>query len=210
MRGKQLETITVSFPGRITPAHAGKTHSLLSQNFHTSDHPRACGENFPCQFFISLTGGSPPRMRGKRNISYAATLYGRITPAHAGKTEKSVAPYAKSADHPRACGENRLHALSLYCVIGSPPRMRGKRYTDSRIKGVGRITPAHAGKTRPLRHRQAHTSDHPRACGENRVECVKRPKIDGSPPRMRGKRGLVMRRTRALRITPAHAGKTHI
>ena len=86
--------------------------------------------------------------------------------------------------------------------------MRGKRYTDSRIKGVGRITPAHAGKTSISIFIAGYPPDHPRACGENAVVFDQEDCNLGSPPRMRGKRNVRQMFGYKMRITPAHAGKT--
>ena len=71
-----------------------------------------------------------------------------------------------------------------------------------------RITPACAGKTTLGRTAYMRSSDHPRVCGENETEETVYVAENGSPPRVRGKRG---RGTTALapgRITPACAGKT--
>ena len=86
--------------------------------------------------------------------------------------------------------------------------MRGKPWTRETAPERERITPAHAGKT-ALRPPVAHRStDHPRACGENRKYGVGLSTMYGSPPRMRGKRVACVVRVRLHRITPAHAGKT--
>ena len=50
--------------------------------------------------------------------------------------------------------------------------------------------------------------DHPRACGENMLRLSAQSSAKGSPPRMRGKLRFPFSRLGALRITPAHAGKT--
>ena len=147
-------------------------------------------------------------MRGKHRLERALDDMARITPAHAGKTLLSLSALMRDADHPRACGENRYKCYEDKVPIGSPPRMRGKHSIDSAVLKLLRITPAHAGKTLLRRINALVKADHPRACGEN-MQCRRgRLTRRGSPPRMRGKRGWVMRRTRALRITPAHAGKT--
>ena len=86
--------------------------------------------------------------------------------------------------------------------------MRGKRYTDSRIKGVGRITPAHAGKTSISILITGYPPDHPRACGENCLSPGELVQQVGSPPRMRGKPASEDLSALTGRITPAHAGKT--
>ena len=66
-------------------------------------------------------------MRGKPTLNDGWNEYGRITPAHAGKTLLAIADVNGVEDHPRACGENNL------CY--------------NRFNIVIRITPAHAGKT---------------------------------------------------------------
>ena len=71
----------------------------------------------------------------------------RITPAHAGKTDKLSYSKLKDRDHPRACGENFLYADTDSLHLGSPPRMRGKPKRLLVDSFGDRITPAHAGKT---------------------------------------------------------------
>ena len=66
MRGKLPSIICGSASTRITPAHAGKTHTLID-----------------CRV---RRGGSPPRMRGKLKPDFGRDGRSRITPAHAGKT----------------------------------------------------------------------------------------------------------------------------
>ena len=86
--------------------------------------------------------------------------------------------------------------------------MRGKPASEDLSALTGRITPAHAGKTRRAAGASLTRTDHPRACGENR-DCIAEDIPDhGSPPRMRGKRARVFGGSSYRRITPAHAGKT--
>ena len=152
--------------------------------------------------------GSPPRMRGKPSFAAAILLPSRITPAHAGKTSSITSFSCCRSDHPRACGENRYKCYEDKVPIGSPPRMRGKHSIDSAVLKLLRITPAHAGKTLLRRINALVKADHPRACGENAALVPLFPASPGSPPRMRGKLLISLRSTGALRITPAHAGKT--
>ncbi len=51
--------------------------------------------------------------------------------------------------------------------MGSPPRMRGKRWLEMEKFKYNGITPAHAGKTPPAGAVLSDRQDHPRACGEN-------------------------------------------
>ena len=147
-------------------------------------------------------------MRGKRRAGACQGRPARITPAHAGKTEKDIPYLIRFSDHPRACGENRRRYDSAGGERGSPPRMRGKQRETLLERTRRRITPAHAGKTRGCCRPRSRCADHPRACGENsRAESIGCG-WSGSPPRMRGKRKARPRCAVPVRITPAHAGKT--
>ena len=86
--------------------------------------------------------------------------------------------------------------------------MRGKRDDISDFSCDNRITPAHAGKTTCSPVASKIFTDHPRACGENGRTMSPSMRWRGSPPRMRGKRGLLPSSNSQFRITPAHAGKT--
>ena len=106
MRGKRLCLLSLLRNPRITPAHAGKTHSTTGIQRFNTDHPRACGENKNSDFLHCHLSGSPPRMRGKLRHAKSRHGFRRITPAHAGKTRARSAWILTRTDHPRACGEN--------------------------------------------------------------------------------------------------------
>ena len=72
--------------GRITPAYAGNT-SLRHHQVHTEqDHPRLCGEYGSRPLKPCNPTGSPPPMRGIRNLQIRSQPALRITPAYAGNT----------------------------------------------------------------------------------------------------------------------------
>ena len=71
-----------------------------------------------------------------------------------------------------------------------------------------RITPAYAGKTTNYRDNTAENKDHPRVCGKDANNKDKKPKWQGSPPRMRERHFAELLHSFPLRITPAYAGKT--
>ena len=167
VRGKRCRRSIFCQDCRITPACAGKTLSPALRVSAPTDHPRVCGENIiSCAPRIG-SHGSPPRVRGKRDTGEQKACAMRITPAHAGKTTSVPLNNPLWTDHPRACGENASIVLYFATLVGSPPRMRGKRIRYSTSRAMRRITPAHAGKTTPSRTRMAAISDHPRVCGEN-------------------------------------------
>ena len=147
-------------------------------------------------------------MRGKLQPARISDIGFRITPAHAGKTRRGGPRHGVYADHPRACGENRVCAKEIFVECGSPPRMRGKPLRTPHLCKSVRITPAHAGKTALYCASSMSASDHPRACGENWKRALTLSATSGSPPRMRGKRKEVSHGRKGIRITPAHAGKT--
>ena len=91
---------------------------------------------------------------------------------------------------------------------GSPPRVRGKPYTELETAKIDRITPARAGKTQIPLPFSPFFADHPRACGENAVIPLATQARNGSPPRVRGKLPVNPHYKAFRRITPARAGKT--
>ena len=111
-------------------------------------------------------------------------------------------------DHPRVCGENRLLYALISCVLGSPPRVRGKLDNARLFRAVRRITPACAGKTETDRDKLKAEEDHPRVCGENAPSTSTGCATRGSPPRVRGKLRVDLGGNEDMRITPACAGKT--
>ena len=105
MRGKGIFSTLALRDIGITPAHAGKRGRVPVRGGEFQDHPRACGEKGdPPQGGTPATG-SPPRMRGKGATPALALCHVRITPAHAGKSDRPAHHRNCRADHPRACGE---------------------------------------------------------------------------------------------------------
>ena len=147
MRGK-LEYINPLIErGRITPAGAGKTIQRFRNECTARDHPRRCGENLKCCQPEPAKKGSPPQVRGKLSQSPRDAELNRITPAGAGKTTHRGLMTKKFEDHPRRCGENVNRFLGEFKNIGSPPQVRGKRFSRLRKTSRHGITPAGAGKT---------------------------------------------------------------
>ena len=131
---------------RITPAHAGRMLGLRRILAVTEDHPRACGKNYTCFTTITLTQGSPPRMREELNKGNTTSSLERITPAHAGRIFILMKYILVIQDHPRACGKNFESAAYVARYVGSPPRMREEFCCSISKVSSGGITPAHAGR----------------------------------------------------------------
>ena len=86
--------------------------------------------------------------------------------------------------------------------------MRGKGRLRQRRQHHRRITPAYAGKSRPVLWLSVETQDHPRLCGEKLSFLPLSRRVSGSPPPMRGKALGKPFSKRRCRITPAYAGKS--
>ena len=147
-------------------------------------------------------------MRGKELHGSGWILPPGITPAHAGKSLLARRMSFGARDHPRACGEKYSFNIIVERQEGSPPRMRGKEAGGARHLLQVRITPAHAGKSRPPHPDARQMQDHPRACGEKLEHSNSILHLSGSPPRMRGKDVPALDFSHYDGITPAHAGKS--
>ena len=169
VRGKRFGVLQRAHDFGITPAGAGKTKCVIQTALTGQDHPRRCGENRSCNARYFSNIGSPPQVRGKRNFEFLNASVNGITPAGAGKTSCLLLAVKRERDHPRRCGENCCYASGQYQQVGSPPQVRGKHNSAIGLCCDSGITPAGAGKT--LRHTKphGHAADHPRRCGENRI-----------------------------------------
>ena len=147
VRGKGLQGHQARCRHGITPACAGKRRRTCGPCGCPKDHPRVCGEKPALILRITWLRGSPPRVRGKVNLSQKPMRGGRITPACAGKREPKYAKQRAKEDHPRVCGEKSYASRAQMGHIGSPPRVRGKERQQPRKHRVTRITPACAGKS---------------------------------------------------------------
>ena len=93
---------------------------------------------------------------------------------------------------------------------GSPPHGRGKvRSVPLRPRAI-RITPAWAGKRGWMRATEITRKDHPRMGGEKNSSISWEKWKTGSPPHGRGKAHELRTLPRAIRITPAWAGKRRV
>ena len=132
----------------ITPACAGNTLNQVGCSKIKRDHPRVCGEYKMAAAPVNRAWGSPPRVRGIRRKCPPCCLCPRITPACAGNTSPCRMSICVHRDHPRVCGEYPVFDAFECHIKGSPPRVRGIRYSITQYRRVLGITPACAGNTR--------------------------------------------------------------
>ena len=208
VRGKRRARAVETCEPRIIPARAGQTVLLFEIQPGDTDHPRACGANACRVVFARACSGSSPRVRGKLEPVGAGHERFRIIPARAGQTSAAVGSGARRSDHPRACGANTDNDDGTIRVIGSSPRVRGKRYRRICARPMRRIIPARAGQTLQSLPAPSACADHPRACGANLAVHAGANVKAGSSPRVRGKRYGEANGTVTMRIIPARAGQT--
>ena len=110
--------------------------------------------------------------------------------------------------HPRVCGENATTASTGITLVGSSPRVRGKRAVGVLDGDVDRLIPACAGKTGRRAVEAERFRAHPRVCGENLLGFDVVTSAWGSSPRVRGKPALSEGGGSSVGLIPACAGKT--
>ena len=208
VRGKRADRERLEALAGLIPACAGKTWLAGKKRHEKGAHPRVCGENYMNRLTDVQDTGSSPRVRGKRRQTRPSVRRVRLIPACAGKTWTSYLVICLAPAHPRVCGENSAGKASVSLREGSSPRVRGKHVPSDDFYRWRRLIPACAGKTLcdvilPCRSRA-----HPRVCGENSIPMECRFTVQGSSPRVRGKR-LEKQIADALGgLIPACAGKT--
>ncbi len=152
--------------------------------------------------------GSAPHMRGIRCGTTPKTRRKRISPAHAGNTDRVCRASSRLGDQPRTCGEYMKTLPKMACRDGSAPHMRGILSTASFVVPPYRISPAHAGNTIGRRPVPGEIEDQPRTCGEYSRRRDSGVCYVGSAPHMRGIRRKPQPPHPRGRISPAHAGNT--
>ena len=105
MRGKDGVNDSAQAVTGITPACAGKSSAARRARQPSRDHPRVCGEKTEYRALVTAHQGSPPRMRGKVDLSLKVVRVLGITPACAGKSCPFLRRTSPRRDHPRVCGE---------------------------------------------------------------------------------------------------------
>ena len=153
---------------RFIPACAGNTHISRRCGSATSVHPRVCGEHGAIGVCAPASVGSSPRVRGTPGVHRRPVGAVRFIPACAGNTINSFAIRARSAVHPRVCGEHGFSFHQPRRLGGSSPRVRGTRSRRLARPTPSRFIPACAGNT-AIRSAWCSTAAvHPRVCGEHR------------------------------------------
>ena len=145
--GKTECSPTVAHVWGLIPAHAGKTTPSRCGTGRRGAHPRSRGENALLGAAVGIGGGSSPLTRGKQGAPERPLSYRGLIPAHAGKTRRFASAWRHGPAHPHSRRENVNTVETMFHTVGSSPLTRGKHPARGRVVEQKGLIPAHAGKT---------------------------------------------------------------
>ena len=227
VRGAVFESEDDCDGGGIIPARAGSRSMTSMPWMMKGDHPRACGEQRGKEEGHRIQRGSSPRVRGAAWYALLCVPWPGIIPARAGSSARCASTERLSQDHPRACGEQLTHSVTLTMEQGSSPRVRGavselvqletkggiiparagSRHRCLRARGARRIIPARAGSSSVATFSSARPRDHPRACGEQGGAAPHATRRRGIIPARAGSSAYTCRSRRRARDHPRACGE---
>ena len=172
------------------------------------DHLRVCGADFHPVRQVRAVSGSPPRVRSRQVTTFEGKRAIGITSACAEQTSTEVCWTFSTWDHLRVCGADHTSRVRTTVVVGSPPRVRSRQWCALLPGRLPGITSACAEQTDPWSDDQTGGEDHLRVCGADRVSTISLRQPEGSPPRVRSRRGHAILTMMDIRITSACAEQT--
>ena len=125
-----------------------------------------------------------------------------------GKTHPAYKRGDGRRKHPHACGEDGIKLLLSLVAVETPPRLWGRLPLPFLPVTVTGNTPTPVGKTMPLDSSSLLSWKHPHACGEDlRESCFALHALE-TPPRLWGRRSLILYQVQPPGNTPTPVGKT--
>ena len=106
------------------------------------------------------------------------------------------------------CGEHAPGEHDVFFRRGSSPHVRGALRSRVGLEYPTGIIPACAGSTQTRRQNRRDAGDHPRMCGEHRLDALEKELAAGSSPHVRGAQGRQDRPGFRRGTIPACAGST--
>ena len=148
-----------------------------------------CGADLPSAPVMPIEGGSPPRVRSRHAEHARRNSRVGITSACAEQTTGFVGRVVPDEDHLRVCGADSFPRRGCDAHLGSPPRVRSRRHQETHVSLAVGITSACAEQTPPGSGRGYAAWDHLRVCGADIDNTNSELYQEGSPPRVRSRRG---------------------
>ena len=150
-------------------------------------HPHACGDDDGARAHHDVVGGSPPRVWGRRIRLDGVAVMTRFTPTRVGTT--------------------RAYSAQCTGLNGSPPRVWGRR-SARRAGGAKATVHPHAcgDDDRSANAKQAFQRFTPTRVGTTTWSSPPRSKPSGSPPRVWGRRYMLLPIPFGLAVHPHACG----
>src|SRR6266545_3814675 len=133
----------------------------------------------------------------------------RFTPTRVGTTYDLKVGEELLTVHPHACGDDDSPHIWACLYYGSPPRVWGRQGSRHLRLPPQRFTPTRVGTTQYTDISTATKSVHPHACGDDRMYPFVQELLNGSPPRVWGRRHLPAPLDTGNRFTPTRVGTTN-
>ncbi len=160
----------------------------MRTGFWCRGHPHGCGESGLLSSVSSSDTGSSPRVWGKQAVNdYSDRLNCRVIPTGVGKAWYFELKLKMLTGHPHGCGESRPSRTAWPVILGSSPRVWGKRYAETGSSRTSRVIPTGVGK----------------ACSDEMPVIT----ICGSSPRVWGKHIIACFACPMIRVIPTGVGK---
>ena len=147
VRGRRLRLRRRVGVARLIPASAGQTDASKSIDKGVGAHPRECGADRGRARMAQATQGSSPRVRGRQVAWIHRSQPPGLIPASAGQTCSRTAMRLVTRAHPRECGADFVDPHRVVGVLGSSPRVRGRRLPPRPYCPGHGLIPASAGQT---------------------------------------------------------------
>jgi len=208
VRGRRHGNFGLRADTGLIPACAGQTEGVKAAGAAAGAHPRVCGADEDDNVGVVNSIGSSPRVRGRLMGSIGFPSWWGLIPACAGQTRTWWRCQPLRRAHPRVCGADKGGTCHVERPGGSSPRVRGRLSPASISCPVSGLIPACAGQTRLPRTSGAAPGAHPRVCGADLTDGGTANTLEGSSPRVRGRRDHAFQRNQQAGLIPACAGQT--
>ena len=144
--GTRVILATVRANAGLSPRVRGNPTQDIKGVWDEGSIPACAGGTVGVTALTALHTGLSPRVRGNRIPVDAGTSTTGSIPACAGEPISHGTPWRRGTVYPRVCGGTVLESLSMCCVEGLSPRVRGNPSESHAERVMFRSIPACAGE----------------------------------------------------------------